>query len=134
MVITLMVNWNYSVLKSACLGIYQFQFRITALGRNVYSVHQQGKCGLIFLETIFGGHMMWILHRMAYNMLMVIQFSTFLLYISSKKVKEKVKLEHITPDITSFVDCRERGVAEPVQLLSNPQYYSRKTCLEYYCN
>ncbi|XP_071831615.1 uncharacterized protein [Apostichopus japonicus] len=108
MVITLMVNWNYSVLRSACLGIYQFHIRITALGRNVYSLHEQGKCGLIFLETIFGGHMTWILHRMAYNMLMVTQF---LLYISSKKVKEKVKLGHITDDITSFVDvslCRER--------------------------
>ncbi|XP_071831613.1 uncharacterized protein [Apostichopus japonicus] len=104
MVITLMVNWNYSVLRSACLGIYQFHIRITALGRNVYSLHEQGKCGLISLEMIFGGHTMWILHRMVYNMLMVIQFSTFLLYISSKKVKEKVKLEHIIDDITSFVD------------------------------
>ncbi|XP_071831838.1 uncharacterized protein [Apostichopus japonicus] len=91
MVITLMVNWNYSVLRSACLGIYQFHIRITALGRNVYSLHEQGKCGLIFLETTFGGHMMCILHRMVYNMLMVIRFSTFLLCISSKKVKEKVK-------------------------------------------
>ncbi|XP_071831864.1 uncharacterized protein [Apostichopus japonicus] len=110
MVITLMVNWNYSVLRSAYLGIYQFHIRITALGRNVYSLHEQGKCGLISLEMIFGGHLMRILHRMVYNMLMVmvIQFSTFLLYISSKKVKEKVKLEHITADITTFVDCRER--------------------------
>ncbi|XP_071855499.1 uncharacterized protein [Apostichopus japonicus] len=71
-----------------------------------FTVHQQGKCGLISLEMIFGGHLMRILHRMVYNMLivMVIQLSTFLRYISSKKVKEKVKWEHITADITSFVD------------------------------
>ncbi|XP_071843507.1 uncharacterized protein [Apostichopus japonicus] len=39
---------------------------------------EQGKCGLISLEMIFGGHMMRILHRMVYNMLMVmlVQFST----------------------------------------------------------
>ncbi|XP_071855496.1 uncharacterized protein [Apostichopus japonicus] len=101
-----MVNLNYSVLRSAFLGIYQFHIRNTALGRNVYSLHEQGKCGLISLMTIFGGHMMRILHRMVYNMLMVmvVQFCTFLWYISSKKVKEKVKWEHITADITSFVN------------------------------
>ncbi|XP_071855494.1 uncharacterized protein [Apostichopus japonicus] len=102
-----MVNLNYSVLRSAFLGIYQFHIRSTALGRNVYSLHEQGKCGLmISLMTIVGGHMMRILHRMVYNMLMVmvIQLSTFLLYISSKKLKEKLKWEHITDDITSFVD------------------------------
>ncbi|XP_071855492.1 uncharacterized protein [Apostichopus japonicus] len=101
------VNLNYSVLRSAFLGIYQFHIRSTALGRNVYSLHEQGKCGLmISLMTIVGGHMMRILHRMVYNMLMVmvIQLSTFLLYISSKKLKEKLKWEHITDDITSFVD------------------------------
>ncbi|XP_071855520.1 uncharacterized protein [Apostichopus japonicus] len=64
-----MVNWNYSVLRSAFLVIYHI--RITALGRNVYSLHEQGKCGLISLEIIFRGHMMRILHRMVYNMLMV---------------------------------------------------------------
>ncbi|XP_071820742.1 uncharacterized protein [Apostichopus japonicus] len=32
---------------------------------------EQGKCGLISLDMIFGGHMMRILHRMVYNMLMV---------------------------------------------------------------
>ncbi|XP_071855519.1 uncharacterized protein [Apostichopus japonicus] len=65
-----------------------------------------GKYALISLETIFGGHMMRILHRMVNNMLivMVIQLSTFLWYISSKKVKEKVKWEHITDVITSSVD------------------------------
>ncbi|XP_071831824.1 uncharacterized protein [Apostichopus japonicus] len=72
--------------------------------KNMYSLHEQGKCGLIFLETIFGGHMMWILHRMVYNMLMVIQLSTFLWYISSRKIKEKVKREHIIYEITSSVD------------------------------
>ncbi|XP_071843509.1 uncharacterized protein [Apostichopus japonicus] len=58
------------------------------------------------LEMIFGDHMMRILHSMVYNMLMVmvLQFSTYLLYISFKKVKEKVELEHITADITSIVD------------------------------
>ncbi|XP_071831851.1 uncharacterized protein [Apostichopus japonicus] len=85
MVITLMVNWNYSVLRSACLGIYQFHIRITALGRNVYSLHEQGKCGLIFLETTFGGHMMWILHRVVYNMLMVM-ISVYLEYSRTEKV------------------------------------------------
>ncbi|XP_071855518.1 uncharacterized protein [Apostichopus japonicus] len=101
-----MVNFNYSVLRSAFLGIYQFHIRSTALGRNVYSLHEQGKYALISLETIFGGHMMRILHRMVNNMLivMVIQLSTFLWYISSKKVKEKVKWEHITDVITSSVD------------------------------
>ncbi|XP_071831611.1 uncharacterized protein [Apostichopus japonicus] len=76
----------------------------------MYSLHEQCKSGLISLETIFGDHMMRILHRMVYNMLMVLQFSTFLLYISSKKVKEKVKLEHITDDITSFVDAPQSHV------------------------
>ncbi|XP_071850967.1 uncharacterized protein [Apostichopus japonicus] len=62
---------------------------------------------VITLMTIIGGHMMRILHRMVYNMplmVMVIQFSTFLWYVSSKKAKEKVKQEHINDDITSFVD------------------------------
>ncbi|XP_071842961.1 uncharacterized protein [Apostichopus japonicus] len=72
--------------------------------------HINGKCGLISLEMIFGGHMVQILHRMAYNMVMVILFSTYLLYISFKKVKEKVKLEHITTDITSIVDPLHNSV------------------------
>ncbi|XP_071851940.1 uncharacterized protein [Apostichopus japonicus] len=64
-----MVNFSYSVLRSASLGICQFHVQITALER--------GESGLIHLEMIFGGHMMQILHRNVCNMLiMVVHLST----------------------------------------------------------